>query len=136
MSSTAVRGNTAHHRTCLSAPVPAPVILVVEEDWRARRFIRTVLTYAAGARVIDAPAVEPALAAARALERPVDMLIAAAGSAATLARALTPANPAMRVLLLTRDRLPSAETPPAWRCLRVPFATAALLDCLTGLAAG
>ncbi len=110
-------------------------MLLVEEDWRMRRFLCTVLKYATNALVIEAADAAAGMARAAQLDRPIDLLICGAGaegSGMALARALAAIHPAMQVLLLAPGRVPMG-VPAGWRLLEVPFQTAAFLDCVSEL---
>ena len=113
-----------------------PLMLLVEEDWRMRRFLCTVLKYATKALVIEAADAAAGMARAAELDRPIDLLICGAGaegSGIALARALAAGDPAMPVLLLAAGRVPPSAVPSGWRLLEVPFQTAAFLECVSEL---
>jgi hypothetical protein len=109
-------------------------ILLLEEDWRTRRFIGTVLKYATDAVVIEASCAKTVVSA----ERPIDLLIAGIESENAAAgieevREIAAGNPSMRVLLMSFcDRLP-CEIPAGWRFLSIPFPTSDFVDCVTEL---
>ncbi|HUB33701.1 MAG TPA: hypothetical protein VMA31_11750 [Bryobacteraceae bacterium] len=113
-------------------------VLLVGEDWRTRRFIRTVLKYATEAAVMEAPYTDAAAFVAREAERPIDLLIvdvesddAAAGIEEI--REIAAANPSMKVLLMSfRDDL-ACEIPAGWRYLSIPFPTTDFVDCVAEL---
>jgi hypothetical protein len=114
------------------------VIILVEEDWRTRHFICTVLKYSTDARVFQSSRPQHALVLARELERPLDLLISNVDLADTktgldLARAMVANNPSTRVLLLSRRELPPCDIPPTWPFLSIPFPTAAFLSCVSEL---
>ena len=72
MSVSGYHGGAVAHR----GTAGAPVIFVVEDDWRTRHFICTVLKYSARALVIEFSSPQDALAVAREHECGIDMLIA------------------------------------------------------------
>jgi len=115
-----------------------PAILVVEDDWRTRSFICTVLKYFAHGIVLEASSRGGALSNLENLKQPLDLLIADIGLAGAsngidLARECGRTYPGMRVLLISgRDR-PPAELPAAWRFLSKPFPTHSLLTCVSEL---
>jgi hypothetical protein len=114
------------------APASQALILVVEGDWRRRRFIGTVLKYATSALVMQAACPDAALSIARTVGR-IDLLVAdtefaGAKTGIYLARELAANHPSMRVLLLAARDYPPPGIPPEWRFLSIPFPTGAFLD--------
>jgi two-component SAPR family response regulator len=119
-----------------------PVIFVVENDWRTRRFICTVLKYSARALVVESSSPHEALLQARQIGRGIDILIAdtelAGESNIDLARQIAAANPSMGVLLISARSRPPVDIPSTWQFLSIPFQTAAFfhsvsqLCCLSG----
>jgi DNA-binding NtrC family response regulator len=115
------------------------IIFVVENDWRTRHFICTVLKYSVKAIVIESSNPHNALFLARQLECRIDLLISNIdlGDAKTgmdLAREIVESNPSIRVLLMSgRRRVPPCGIPPAWTFLSIPFPTAAFLNCVSQL---
>ncbi len=116
-----------------------PLFLLVGDDWRARRFIRTVLKYSTAASMTEASDLHEACSIAGEAGRPVDLLIvelACEEAAGDLARVhqITARNPSMKVLLISGRGCPPCGIPPDWRYLSIPFTTAALLDAVNDLA--
>ena len=115
------------------------VILVVEDDWRTRHFICTVLKYSVNAQVIESSSPRGALFLARELECRIDLLISNIdlGDAKTgmdVAREIVADNPSIGVLLMSgRRRIPPCEIPSAWMFLSIPFPTATFLNCVSQL---
>jgi two-component system, response regulator PdtaR len=115
-----------------------PLILLVDDDSRTRRFVVALLKYSAENHVVEAGSPGEAFAIARELGRPIDLLISdiELGDAKTgidLAGEIAAGNPLMQVLLISgRDR-PPREIPPGWRFLAKPFAIAAFLECVRKL---
>ena len=112
-----------------------PTVLLVEDDWRTRRFIRTVLRYSMDAHVVESAGPVEALAARSEGERPIDILIAkiecgSPMSGAGLAHAITCNNPMTKVLLISGKQRRPINIPEAWRFLSIPFTTAALMELL------
>jgi CheY-like chemotaxis protein len=115
-----------------------PVIFVVEDDWRTRHFICTVLKYSVNALVIESSSPDDALVLARQLEYRIDLLIsnidlANAKTGMDAAREIVAKNPSARVLLMSGRRTPPRDIPPGWRFLSIPFPTAAFLNCVSQL---
>ena len=115
-----------------------PLILVVDDDSRTRRFVCTVLKYFTGAVVMEAASPKAALLMALALDRPIDLLVsdielADAKSGTDLAREVTAASPTTDILLMSGRDCPPCNIPAEWRFLSKPFPTAALLDCVRAL---
>jgi CheY-like chemotaxis protein len=130
------------HRS-LSRPIQPPpetatasrVILVVENDWRTRHFISTLLKYSTNALVIESSHPHEALVLARDLEPRLDLLIsnvnlADAQTGLDLSRDIAASHPSASVLLVSNRNLPPHAIPPAWRFLSIPFTTASFLDCV------
>jgi DNA-binding NtrC family response regulator len=120
------------------ALISQPLIFVVEDDWRTRRFICTVLKYATNAHVMEASCAHTALSMAQALDRPIDLLIsevdlAGAECGLDLPRKMAARSPSMNVLLVSFRDCPPGNTPPAWRFLSIPFPTATFLSCVNQL---
>jgi len=115
------------------------IICVVENDWRTRHFICTILKYSVNAMVIESSSPHNALFLARQLERRIDLLISNIdlGDAITgmdLAPEIVESNPSIRVLLMSgRRNVPPCDIPPAWTFLSIPFPTAAFLNCVSQL---
>ena len=105
----------------------SPLVLLIEEDWRTRRFIATELKYALQARVIELSSACEAPAPLRALDRSIDLLIVDAAEY-DLARELAAGNPGCKVLLISSATCPPRGLPAAWQFLSIPFTTAALLE--------
>jgi FixJ family two-component response regulator len=115
-----------------------PVILVVDDDWRTRDFVCTVLKYSIGALVIESSHPEDALVLARGLGRRTGLLIsnvelAGAKTGMDLAREMVAGNASIKVLLLSGRELAPRDLPAAWRFLSIPFPTAAFLNCVNEL---
>jgi FixJ family two-component response regulator len=122
------------HRTIAGEPV----IFVVEDDWRTRDFICTVLKYSTNARVIESSGPHDVLMPAQETERRIDLLIAnvdlaCAITGVDLACEIVANNSSTRVLLLSGRELPPCDIPPAWRFLSIPFPTATFLNCIRQL---
>jgi hypothetical protein len=98
------------------------LVLLQIEDWRTRRFIRTLLKYDTNHRIVEG--------ACEAGQR-VDLLICDRESAERVSE-LRPS----KVLLLSARQRPSREIGAACRSLPVPFATAEFLNCVKELLAG
>jgi DNA-binding NtrC family response regulator len=115
-----------------------PLILVVDDDSRTRRFVVALLKYSTEMQVVEAGSPGEALAIAPHLGRPIALLISdiELGDAKTgidLAGEFAAGDPLMRVLLISgRDR-PPREIPPGWRFLAKPFAIATFLECVKEL---
>jgi DNA-binding response OmpR family regulator len=114
------------------------MILVVEDDWRTRHFICTVLKYSVNALVMESSNPHDALVMARKLERPIDLLISnidltEAKTGMDVAREIVADNPSTRVLLMSGRKIPPCDLPPAWRFLSIPFLTATFLNCVSQL---
>ena len=123
------------HASPRGAATGKPLILVVEDDWRALRFICTVLKYSTDALVIASSRPGHALWMSRSLERPIDLLIMGIeledpANGIGLARKIAAGHPSMGVLLMS-GRNPPPDLPSAWRFLSIPFPTAAFLDCVS-----
>jgi DNA-binding NarL/FixJ family response regulator len=98
------------------------VIFVVEDNWRTRNFICTVLKYSDDARVIESSNAHDALVMARELACGIDLLIsnidlADARTGMDLAREIVANNPSTRVLLLSLKELPPSDFPLTWKFL-------------------
>ncbi|HLK64442.1 MAG TPA: response regulator [Bryobacteraceae bacterium] len=120
------------------AAIREPMILIVENDWRTSRFIRTILKYETNALVMEASCPRAALLMAKALDRPIDLLIvevelAHAKSGLDLAREIAAITPSIKVLLMSFRDGPPCNTPPAWRFLSIPFRTETFLSCVSQL---
>jgi hypothetical protein len=115
----------------------APLFFLVGDDWRASRFIRTVLKYATKASVVEVPDLDAARSMARQMARPINLLIAEIASddanSVELTRQIAAGNPFMKVLLLSGRGCPPRGLPPEWRFLSIPFTTAAFLDSVNEL---
>jgi DNA-binding NtrC family response regulator len=130
----------ASHR-CAASYVPhreaagKRVIFVVEDDWRTRHFICTVLKYSANALIIESSNPQEALVRARELAYRIDLLISNIDSKTGMdfVHEMVANNPSTGVLLMSgRETLP-CDIPRAWRFLSIPFLTAAFLDCVSEL---
>ena len=97
------------------------LIFVVEDDTKTRQFICTILRYATEALLLEASDPQVALTKARALCRPIDILISAANTGVDLAREIAVYNPSMKVLLISGRDSPPCGIPAAWRFLAKPF---------------
>jgi len=119
-----------------------PIVFVVEDDFRVRHLICTLLRRATTAVVIEAPNPSAALLAARNFGGRIDLLISDINLSASLngidlARALVTRTPSMKVLLISAADRPQCEIPKGWRFLAKPFNLESFLQCvraLTGLA--
>lgn len=114
------------------------VIFVVEDDWRTRHFICTVLKYSTNALVFASSSPHHALAFALELDCHIDLLIsnielADSKNGMDAAREIAVNNPSMRVLLISSRQTPPADMPPAWSFLSIPFPTGAFLNCVRQL---
>jgi DNA-binding response OmpR family regulator len=115
-----------------------PVIFVVEDDPRVRRFICTLLRQTTTAAVAEAEDPCTALLMARTSGAPIDLLISDINlspfiNGVDLAHELALTNPSMNVLLMSAADYPQGEIPPAWRFLLKPFSIQSLLDCVSVL---
>jgi hypothetical protein len=118
--------------------ITARVILVVEDDWRTRHFIGTVLKYSTGAVVMESSSPHDALVLARNLGYRIDLLIFNIGwhvarMSMDLASGIVGTNPSMKVLLMAGRGVPPCDILPDWRFLSIPFPTADFLDCVSQL---
>src|SRR5947209_16286447 len=99
-----------------------PVILLVEDDLGLRRLLRVAVSYAIQSStrtpdLIEAADSCSALAIARTLLRPIDLLITdirlgSGPSGLDVARELSRTNPEMEVLLMSANDLPESDLPP------------------------
>jgi DNA-binding response OmpR family regulator len=117
---------------------PEPLIFVVEDDTRIRRFICTLLTRTTEASVAEAADPFTALSMARMSARPIDLLISDIDlssfmNGVDLARKLAITNPSMNVLLLSAAYCPQGDVPAKWRFLPKPFSVQTFLDCVNAL---
>jgi len=109
-----------------------PVIVVVEDDWRTRHFICTVLKYSINAEVIEV------LHAGDVPRRTIDLLISnveldGAKSGIDVAREIAIRNPAAEVLLMSGRVRPPCDLHADWMFLSIPFPTATFLNCVNQL---
>lgn len=127
------------HQTPLQKPAVAePLIFVVEDDGRIRRFVCSILKYATKALIIGASNPEAAIKMARAIGRPVDLLISdidlgADKSGVDVAREIGRENPSMKVLLMSGGEFPQCDVPAEWRFIGKPFPIATFLNCVNEL---
>jgi len=115
-----------------------PVVFVVEDDFRIRHLICTLLRRATRAVVIEAANPYAALSTARNFAGRIDLLISDVNLSASLngvdlARALITRTPSMKVLLISAADRPQCEIPPAWRFLAKPFSMESFLECVRAL---
>jgi DNA-binding NtrC family response regulator len=121
-----------------SNPAGGPLILILADDWRTRRFICTVLKYKTNAYLIEAVSPHAARSVTRDLRQPIDLLIselewADGTDGMDLASEIAAGNPSMKVLLMSLRSCPPSDAPPEWRFLSTPFPTGALLHCVSEL---
>ena len=115
-----------------------PVILVIDDDLRTRRFICTLLKYSTKALVLHAGSPQAALETARGSVRPIDLIISDidlrdAKTGIDVSLQICRENPFVKVTLLSgRDRRPE-NIPDDWRFLAKPFLVRDLLDCIDAL---
>jgi response regulator RpfG family c-di-GMP phosphodiesterase len=120
------------NKTNRYASVPAhpvngePLIFVVDDENSIRRFICVLLRHLTSAVVVQSGDPHTALAIARKMNRPIDLLISdidlcAPMNGIDLARELSALNPSIRVLLISGADHPPCEIPRAWRFLPKPF---------------
>ena len=112
-----------------------PVIFVVENDFRIRHLIGTLLRRLTPAGVTEAADPHIALSTARNIPGRIDLLISdidlrAPINGVDLARALTRANPSMNVLLMSAAEKPPLGIPKTWRFLPKPFTLESFLACI------
>jgi DNA-binding NtrC family response regulator len=103
-----------------------PIIFVVEDDFRIRHLIGTLLRRLTPAAVSEAADPHAALLMARDIGSRVDLLISdidlrASIDGVDLARALAKVNPSMQVLLMSAVERPLFGIPKTWRFLAKPF---------------
>ena len=115
-----------------------PVIFVVDDEAGVRHFISVLLRHLTSAVVVESGSPDTALAIARKMNRPVDLLISdidlsASMNGIELARELRTLNPSMRVLLISGSDHPKAEIPNGWAFLAKPFHIDGFLKCVATL---
>lgn len=115
-----------------------PLIVLVEEDRRIRRFLCTILKYATKAIVIEAVNPCTALSWAGKTGCPIDLLVSnidlsPGKTGIHLARALAWNNPSMQIILMSFRNCPPSDIPSTWRFLSIPFPTSVFLDCVNEL---
>ena len=115
-----------------------PVIFVVDDEAGVRHFISVLLRHLTSAVVVESGSPDTALAIARKMNRPVDLLISdidlsASMNGIELARELRTLNPSMRVLLISGSDSPKVEIPNGWGFLAKPFHIDGFLKCVTTL---
>jgi DNA-binding NtrC family response regulator len=142
MAPTTVRIDNYPQRSTPPQPRQAiagdPIILLVEDDWGARRFMSTLLKYVSKALVIEASDAHQALTAAEVLRSPVRLLVSDIGlpggkNGIDLAREMTARDPSLRVLLMSAGDFPQCDVPPSWRFLPKPFPIGEFLDLVNEL---
>ena len=115
-----------HSPSALYQTSGEPVIFVVDDDFRIRHLIGTLLRRLTPAAVTEAADPHAALLMARNIGGPIDLLISdidlrASINGVDLARALARANPSMNVLLISAVERPPSWIPETWRFLAKPF---------------
>jgi DNA-binding NtrC family response regulator len=103
-----------------------PVIFVVDDEAGVRRFISVLLRRLTSAVVVESGSPETALAIARKMNRPIDLLISDIDLSASmngigLARELRALNPSMKVLLISGSEHSETEIPCGWEFLAKPL---------------
>ncbi len=121
----------------------SPLILVVDDDARTRRFVRAVVAYAmasadAVADVIEAEDFFDAHDSARGATRPVDLLITDIGlgkgkSGVELAWDLSSISPRIRILLMSGTDVRENDLPKEWHFLAKPFCMSDMVELVKAL---
>ena len=120
-----------------------PLILVVDDDARTRRFVRAVVAYAMTsvgtvADVIEAENFSGAHSSASGAARPIDLLITdirlgMGKSGVELARDLSSTNLRMRILLMSGTDVLENDLPKEWHFLAKPFRMSDMVELVKAL---